>query len=210
MQQANHPEPSEQALILIVDDDPLILTMLGTGLRKAGYEVLEAESGEQAIQLCNTRHPRLAILDIQMSGMNGIETARVLYHQFAIPFMFLSAYHEKDIVNSAVSEGALGYLVKPIEFSQLLPAVATAVARAAEFQTLHSQKEHLETALSQNRDVSVAVGIIVTHSGLNAADAEQAMRQFARKHRIKMADIAEQVINRAKDLNHLVTSIIKS
>ena len=91
-----------------------------------------------------------------------------------------------------------------------MPAVETALVRAAELQSLHSQKTHLETALSQSRDVSVAVGIIVTHSGLNTAEAEEALRKFARKHRIKMADIAEQVIARANELNYLIKSITNS
>lgn len=209
MQQANNPDSANRPLILITDDDPLILAMLSAGLTKAGYAVLQADSGEIAIQLCDEFKPQLAILDIQMEGLNGIDTARVLSQHFNIPFMFLSAYHDKEIVNTAIREGALGYLVKPIEFSQLLPAIETALVRAADLQSLHSQKAHLETALSQNRDVSVAVGIIVTRSGLDAAQAEDAMRRYARKHRIKMADVAAQIMAHVNQLNELINTIVK-
>jgi len=178
-------------------------------LNNAGYAVLQADSGEKAIQLCNDYKPLLAILDIQMAGLNGIETARILSQHYNVPFMFLSAFHEKETVNTAIKEGALGYLVKPIEFAQLLPAVETALVRATELQSLHNQKENLETALSQNRDVSVAVGIIVTRSGLNAQQAEEALRNYARKHRIKMLDVAAQVIEHVNQLNQLIKSIVK-
>jgi AmiR/NasT family two-component response regulator len=202
-------QPDETPLLLIVDDDPLILATLTIGLAQAGYRILEANSGEMALALCQQHHPNLAILDIHMSGMSGIDTAKQIYQQFHIPFLFLSAVTEQSTVSTAVREGALGFLVKPIQLSQLLPSIETALVRAAEFESLHSQKEHLETALSQNRDVSIAIGIMVAHSDLNATEAEAALRQYARKNRAKMADLAKHIIAAANQLNNIINHILQ-
>ena len=200
---------SDAPLLLIVDDDPLILATLTIGLAQSGYRILEANSGEQALVLCELHHPNLAILDIHMGGMSGIDTAKQIYQQFHIPFLFLTAVTEQNTVSSAVREGALGFLVKPIQLSQLLPSIETALVRAAEFQSLHNQKEHLETALSQNREVSIAIGIMVAHSDLNAVEAEAALRQYARKNRAKMADLAKHIINAANQLNNIINHILQ-
>lgn len=202
-------QPNETPLLLIVDDDPLILATLTIGLAQAGYRILEANSGEKALALCQQHHPNLAILDIHMSGMSGIDTAKQIYQQFHIPFLFLSAVTEQNTVSSAVREGALGFLVKPIQLTQLLPSIETALVRAAEIESLHSQKEHLETALSQNRDVSIAIGIMVAHSDLNAVEAEAALRQYARKNRAKMADLAKHIIAAANQLNNIINHILQ-
>jgi len=196
-------------LLLIVDDDPLILATMSIGLSQAGYQVLEANSGEMALDMCREQRPHLAILDIQMTGMSGIETAKEIYQQFQIPFVFLTAVTERYTVSSAAREGALGFLVKPVELTQLLPSIETALFRAQEFQSLHSQKENLQTALSQNRDVSIAIGIIVAHSDLNAVEAENAMRQYARKNRAKMADLAKHIIVAANQLNNIINHILQ-
>lgn len=196
-------------LLLIVDDDPLILATLTIGLSQAGYRTIEAESGEKALALCQLHQPNLAILDIHMSGMSGIDAAKQIYQEFHIPFLFLSAVTEQGTVSSAVREGALGFLVKPIQLSQLLPSIETALVRAADFESLHNQKVHLETALSQNRDVSIAIGIIVAHSDLNSAEAETALRQYARKNRTKMADLAKHIIAASNQLNHIINHILQ-
>lgn len=196
-------------LLLIVDDDPLILATLTIGLSQAGYRILGASSGEKALALCEQHQPNLAILDIHMAGMSGIETAKEIYQQFHIPFLFLSAVTEQDTVSSAVREGALGFLVKPVQPSQLLPAIETALGRAAEFESLHHQKEHLETALSQNRDVSIAIGILVAHSNLDATEAEAALRHYARKNRTKMADVAKHIITASNQLNNIINHVLQ-
>lgn len=200
---------TDAPLLLIVDDDPLIRATLTIGLAQSGYRILEAKSGEQALILCESHQPDLAILDIHMSGISGIETAKQIYQEFQIPFLFLSAVTEQDTVASAVREGALGFLVKPIELSQLLPSIETALVRAAEINSLHNQKENLETALTQNRDISIAIGIMVAHSDLNAAEAEAALRQYARKNRAKMADLAKHIIKAANQLNNIINHILQ-
>ncbi|MEJ2362846.1 MAG: response regulator [Gammaproteobacteria bacterium] len=208
-EQSHEIQSGDTPQLLIVDDDPLILATLTIGLAQSGYQVLEANSGEMALELCQQHRPQLVIMDIQMSGMSGIDAARQIYEQYHIPFLFLTAVTERYTVNSAVREGALGFLVKPIELTQLIPSIETALQRAQEFQSLKHQNVHLETALSQNRDVSIAIGIMVAHSDLNASEAEAALRQYARKNRTKMADLAKHIITAANQLNNIINHILQ-
>lgn len=209
VEQEGEIQSGDGPLLLIVDDDPLILATLTIGLGQSGYRVLEASSGEMALKLCQQHHPDLVLLDIQMAGISGIETAKQIYQEFHIPFLFLTAVTERYTVSTAAREGALGFLVKPIELSQLLPSIETALSRAKEFQSLQHQKVHLETALSQNRDVSIAIGIMVAHSDLDATQAEAVLRHYARKNRAKMADLAKHIISAANQLNNIINHILQ-
>ena len=107
-----------KAHILVVDDDRLILATLAKGLRQADYGVSEANSGEDALRLASAVKPDLALLDMRMPGMSGIELAQRLTSD-EIPFIFLSAYGDAEIVKQAAEHGALGYLVKPLDVPQI-------------------------------------------------------------------------------------------
>ena len=109
--------------ILVVDDDLVVLATISMGLRQAGYQVLQVDSGELAVQICKREAPELAILDIRMPGMSGFEVAEILRKKSKTPFIFLSAYSDEESVKSAKELGALGYLVKPVEIKHLVPAI---------------------------------------------------------------------------------------
>ena len=100
----NQYDTASKPLILIADDDGLILAMLSQGLREQGYRVLEAENGDEAVALCRKEKPDLAILDNRMPGMSGIEAARQIFDTTQVPFMFLSAFDESEIVNDAIRD----------------------------------------------------------------------------------------------------------
>lgn len=147
------PELQEQrkACILVVDDDRLIRAMLASGIRRAGYDFLEAESGEEALRLVARHAPDFALLDISLDGMSGIELARHLHDETGIPFMFLTSHKEEEMVSQAIENGALGYLVKPVDITQILPAIRTGLARAEEFRRLRSTQADLNESLGQVR-----------------------------------------------------------
>ncbi|MGZ3238408.1 MAG: response regulator, partial [Burkholderiaceae bacterium] len=115
--------------ILTVDDDPITLMMLANGMQTAGYNILQAGSAEDAIQMLSGHTPDLALLDISLPGMSGIELAKHLHKQTNIPIMFLSSHREVDIVREAVQNGAVGYLVKPIDISNIIPSIEAGLAR---------------------------------------------------------------------------------
>src|SRR3989338_11581859 len=144
--------------ILLVDDDRLVLSTLSSGLSRAGYSVNTAESADDAEAfLASGERPDLAILDVNMPGRSGLELAERLHSFDHIPFMLLTAYSDREIVDRASACGALGYLVKPVDTPQLLPAIKAALARAEDIQSLQATGRQLQEALDNEREISIAI-----------------------------------------------------
>jgi response regulator NasT len=172
--------------LLLVDDDRLILATLGKNLREAGYEVELADSGAAALELAVRSPFHLAILDMRMPGLSGTETAMALRDRHGIPALFLSAYGEVEQVRQAVAEGGLGYVVKPADAPQLIPAIEAALARARDLNSLFQAKAQLERALAGGRQTSIAIGILMERRGLSEPKAFAALRAAARRRQIKL------------------------
>lgn len=187
--------------LVVADDDRLILSTLGQGLRDAGYEVLEATDGEAAVHLCEAQEPDLAVLDIRMPGMSGVEAARLIRERTEVPFLFLSAYGDKEIVQLAVEQGALGYLVKPVDVPQVVPAIETALARAKELDTLRKSEHHLASALKTGREISMAVGLIMERYRLSRSTAFEVLRRYARSEQLKINQLASTLLDGAEALS---------
>ncbi len=171
--------------ILVVDDDPNIVKFLTMVLESAAYQVVSAISGEAAAELLLDIQPDpdLALLDINMPGMSGLELAKHLRAETAVPFMFLSSLSDQEIIKTATEHGALGYLLKPVEASQVLSAVQVSLARAKEFKSL-------TTALEAGRETSMAVGILMERFQINRQPAFEKLRSEARRNRMKLTHIA--------------------
>jgi len=123
--------------ILIAEDETIIRLDLRDVLERAGHEVCaEARDGEEAVALAQAEHPELAILDVKMPRLDGIETARRILAERPIPIVMLTAYGQDELVARAVEAGVFGYLVKPFRETDLLPAIQTARARHAELETM--------------------------------------------------------------------------
>ncbi|MGS0753512.1 response regulator [Roseateles sp. GG27B] len=114
---------SSKGKILVVDDDRLVLATLTYGLAQAGFEVIDADNGDDAILLAREHRPELALLDIRMEGLSGFDVAAYLREYLQIPFMFLSAFADEDTVAKVKELGAVAYLVKPLDIHQIVPAV---------------------------------------------------------------------------------------
>jgi len=188
-----------QRHILVVDDDRLVLAALAEGLRGAGYRVTGVAGGEDALASAGRDAPDLALLDVRMPGMNGIELGRRLREQFNVPFLFLSAYGDQDAVQRAVDEGALGYLVKPLDIYQIAPAIEAALTRAGEIRRLRASEGQLNAALAGSREISMAVGLLMMRDRINRQQAFELLRSNARSRRRPIAEIAEQLLSSAED-----------
>ncbi|MCE4554821.1 response regulator [Roseateles cellulosilyticus] len=116
--------------ILVVDDDRLVLATLSYGLTQAGFDVIDADNGDDAILLAREHRPELALLDIRMEGLTGFDVAAYLREYLQTPFMFLSAFADEATVAKVKELGAVAYLVKPLDISQIVPAVEAAFARS--------------------------------------------------------------------------------
>lgn len=117
--------------ILVVDDDRLVLATLSYGLTQAGFDVIDADNGDDAILLAREHRPQLALLDIRMEGLTGFDVAAYLREFLQTPFMFLSAFADEATVAKVKELGAVAYLVKPLDISQIVPAVEAAFAHTA-------------------------------------------------------------------------------
>ncbi|MEQ1772811.1 MAG: response regulator [Burkholderiales bacterium] len=196
-------ENASKITLLLVDDDKLILTTLADGLRAEGFDVLEASSGEIALKLAREADPDLAICDVRMPGMSGLELAPRLREQSDVPFIFLSAYGDEDAVRLATEHGALGYLVKPVNVPEMLPTIRTALVRAVEIRKLRNSGEQLNIALSNSREASMAIGILMERHRLDRAAAYELLRDYARSNRRKLTEIAAELLDATETVNRV-------
>lgn len=181
--------------ILLVDDDRLVLSMIAGGLISAGYCVFSAESTEEAeAWLAAGDRPYLAILDVNMAGKNGLYLAQRLQQLDCIPFIMLTAYSDPSFVAQATLHGALGYALKPMDISQLIPVIETALARSMELAELRKVSAQLQSALDAERSISVATGITMAEYKLKRSDAFSVLRNAARRRHRKLSDMADVVV----------------
>jgi response regulator NasT len=181
--------------ILVVDDDLLVLATLSLGLNQAGYQVLQADSGELAIRICAKESFDLAILDMRMPGINGLDVAKTLREKDYAPFIFLSAFNDDELVREAAAAGALGYLVKPLEISRIVPAVEIALVRHDELSKLEVMTANLAEAMAGNREIDIAIGLLMERYKSDRASVFNAMRAYARSNRCKVVSVAQRLIS---------------
>jgi len=121
-------EATLKSLVLVVDDQPPNIQAVGALLVNAGYDVMPALSGEQALQRCDQRTPNLVLLDMRMPGMDGFEVcAKLREHPRTrdVPIIFLTAMHEREVLVRAFESGAVDYVTKPFVAEELLARVKT-------------------------------------------------------------------------------------
>jgi len=189
--------------ILIVDGDQLTLTLLSGILEGNGFDVIQAKDGEDALNIMVLEELDMALLDINLPGMSGLELAKRLRSDNALPFMFLSGVCDESVVKRAVEYGAAGYLVKPVDVQNLIPTLEACLARAAELKMLRERESKLTTALAAGRETSIAVGILMERFHLGRQQAFAKMRSHARSNRVTINDVACMILNAAESLNQL-------
>lgn len=197
---------AQRRKILLVDDDRLVLATLQSGLEQAGYAVQACSSAEEAKRVLALDNPDIAVLDIRMPGASGLDLARELGESQAIPFLFLTAYSEAEVVRKAAEYGAVGYLVKPVDIPQLVPAIEAALARAADLRQLRTTETQLQMALNESREVSMAIGLLMERRRLGRQEAFEFLRTTARAQRRKIGEVAEEILSAAELLNASKTS----
>jgi two-component system, response regulator PdtaR len=187
---------SPQGTILVVDDDRLVLATLAHGLTQAGYDVIDADNGDDAILLAREHRPDLALLDIRMQGKSGFDVAAYLREYCQIPFMFLSAFSDEATVAQVKALGAVAYLVKPLDIAQILPSVATAMANVRA-QRSAAGVPALGEGHSPEQLQWMAVGLLMQRDGLSAALALQRLQQLAADAACPVAEQAARLLSLA-------------
>jgi response regulator NasT len=188
-------------IVLIVDDDPLILTTMRDGLQRAGYDVWSAASAEEALEVTRDALPDAALIDMRMPGMSGLELAETLLDRAPLAIVFLSAYDDLELVREAATQGAYGYLVKPALIRHIVPAIEAAMVRARDVAQIEDEQERLRGALEGQQEISVAVGIMMERQRLSRNAAFNYLRSEARSARRKLRDVANEYIAAEERLN---------
>jgi DNA-binding response OmpR family regulator len=195
--------PAPKRRILIVDDDPLLRQFLTEVIANAGYDPVTAASGEEALVMVQNGEPDLALLDITMPGMSGLELAGRLKEATTVPFMFLSAIDDSESARQAAAHGAVGYLVKPIDASRLMVAFEAGLARADDIRQLRRTETNLNAALAAGRETSLAVGLLMGKFQTDRNTAFEVLRDHARSSRRKINEVADQLLAAEEMLNGL-------
>lgn len=190
-------------LILLVDDDALLLQFLAEVLGHAGYDTVAAASAAEAIRQIEAREPDLALLDITMPGMSGLDLARHLREHTSVPFMFLSASGDAETGKQAANYGAVGFVVKPVDAGHLMPAFEASLARADEIRQLRRTEANLNAALAAGRETSLAVGLLMGRFQADRNTAFEVLRDHARSSRRKINEVADQLLAAEEVLNSL-------
>ena len=181
--------------ILIAEDETIIRLDLRGLLERAGFEVCaEAKDGEEAVELARSEQPDLAVLDVKMPKLDGIEAARRILEERPIPIVMLTAYGQEELVARAVEAGVFGYLVKPFREQDLLPAIRAARARHEELLELREEAESLADALAARKAIERAKGLLMEKESLSEADAFARLRKASQVSGRPLRVIAEAVI----------------
>ena len=185
----------ERTRVIIVDDESIIRMDLREMLTNLGYLVVgEAGDGRSAVNLARELKPDVAILDIKMPDMDGIEAARVLTEEKIAPVVLLTAYSQRDLVERAKEAGVVGYITKPMRESDLTPAIEVAMARFSEFRALEKEVGDLKQALETRKLVDRAKGVLMDTQGLTEAEAFRKIQKMSMNKRRPMKDVAEAII----------------
>jgi two-component system, response regulator PdtaR len=181
--------------ILVAEDETIIRLDLCELLKRSGFEVCaEARDGEEAVALAREHEPDLAIMDVKMPRLDGIEAARRILAERPIPIVMLTAYGQDELVSRAVEAGVFGYLVKPFRETDVLPAIHTARARHEELAALRDEAESLSEALAARKSIERAKGLLMEKEGLSEQDAFARLRKASQVSGRPLKIVAEALI----------------
>jgi len=191
--------------VVIAEDEAIIRLDLKETLQEEGYDVVgETGRGDEAVTLVREHRPDIAILDIKMPGLDGLSVAREIAADQLAAVLILTAFSQRDLIEQARDAGALAYLVKPFQRSELVPAIEVAIGRHRELRALHDQAHDLEEQLETRKLVDRAKGRLMDQFGLTEADSFSFIQKTAMTERQTMRAVAEQVI--AGDLSPFAAS----
>ena len=186
---------TEEVRVALAEDDAIIRLDLRETLEEEGYTVVgDTGRGDEMLELVAATDPEVVILDIKMPGMDGIEVARCIAESHGAAVVILTAFSQRELIDQAIEAGALAYLVKPFQRSELVPAVEIARARHREMRAITDQAQTLADRLEARKTIDRARGVLMDEVGLSETDAFRFIQQAAMNERANMADVARQVL----------------
>jgi AmiR/NasT family two-component response regulator len=181
--------------ILIAEDETIIRLDLKELLERAGFEVCaEARDGAEAVELARSEEPDVAVLDVKMPRLDGIEAARRILDERPIPIVMLTAYGQEELVSRAVEAGVFGYLVKPFREQDLVPAIRAARARHEELAAVREEADSLSEALAARKLIERAKGLLMEREKLTEGEAFARLRKASQVSGRPLKVVAEALI----------------
>jgi len=185
--------------VLVADDESLMATGLASSLKSLGFEIIgPATNGREAIDLALDQDPDIALLDIRMPEVDGLEVARTLWEEHGIPSIIVSAFSDKKYIEEAQASGVFGYMLKPVSTDNLRVTISIAWARALSQEEQAKRIEQLETTLTHRRIVEQAKWKLIETNGWTEAEAHTRLQREARNNRRKLIDVANEVLETGK------------
>jgi AmiR/NasT family two-component response regulator len=182
--------------VVIAEDEAIIRLDLKEMLEEEGLEVVgEASDGEAALRLAREQRPDLVIMDVKMPGMDGLTAAEHINSEKLAAVLILTAFSQRELVQRAAEAGAMGYLVKPFQRSDLMPAIDIALARYGQVLALQEESTNLGEQLETRKVVDRAKGRLIDAQGLSEGDAFRYLQKKAMDERRSMRSVAEGVLS---------------
>ena len=181
--------------VLIAEDDSLVELGLRRMLESLGHEVVgSARNGKEAVLLAQDQHPDIAVLDVRMPEVDGLEAARRIGETYPVPILMLTAFTEHKLVKEAAESGAYAYLLKPVTIGQLEVAMSLAMARFKNHDELRKKAEHLENELENRKLIEKAKEILADYAGISEGEALHRIQEESRSQRTKVEETAKAII----------------
>ena len=191
--------PTNELRVLVAEDEALIRLDLVELLTDEGYSVIaEAGDGEEAVELARKHQPDLVVMDVKMPKMDGISAAAIIAEERIAPVVMLTAFSQRELVERARDAGAMAYVVKPFDASDVVPAIEIAMARFAELRAVEAEVADLEERFESRKAVDQAKGLLQEGLGLSEPEAFRWIQKTAMDLRKSMREVAEGVIDHSK------------
>lgn len=186
--------------IAIIDDEPTVREILKDMITEAGYQVAaEGATGEDAVEICRSGGVDLVIMDVGLPKKDGLEAAREINRKHPTPVVMLTAKADPETIRRATEAGVMAYLVKPVRFEELAPAIELAIGRFDEFKLLRDENRDLKETLEARKTIEKAKGLLMEKEGLTEAQAFQRIRKASMDRRSSMKEVAEVVLTALED-----------
>lgn len=181
--------------VLVAEDEALIRLDLVELLEEQGYEVVgQAADGEKAVEMARELRPDLVVMDVKMPKMDGITAAENITDERIAPVVMLTAFSQRELIQKAKTAGAMAYVVKPFDASDVVPAIEIAMARLQEMQALDDEVASLEERLESRKIIDQAKGILQEALGMTEPEAFRFIQKTAMDLRRSMREVASGVI----------------
>ncbi len=182
--------------VVIAEDEAIIRMDLRETLEEEGYEVVgETGRGDEVVDLVRNLQPDLAVLDVKMPGADGLSAAATITEEKLCAVLMLTAFSQREVIEQARDAGALAFLVKPFQRSDLVPAIEVAIGRVRELRDLTGEIDALGEQLAARKIVDRAKGILIDECALSEADAFSFIQRTAMTERVRMRDVADRIID---------------